>query len=1346
MENFALANKKVRDSFDQAANKLAKGKVEVDDLMEAFKSYSKVLNANEKAVLKAQEAEKKAQAIADKRIAQMRKNMEQSEAVRKNNLLKKKLDADLLSQQKQAIKISNSHSQALIEDKKRTEQANVANQRRVTQIRKLILNMKDAGKDTRAFALENKRLIQSAKKSQAGLEKLTRATKNYNTQLKLGWFNVRNFRNASGKMAPTLSVLRSKLLLVSFGLQVLTGNILVKAIKNTIQAASTFENLKVRLTSLYGSVQRGSKAFEVFNKVAATTPFQLQNVVDAGAKLKAFGVNAEEMIKPVSDLAAFMGVDVVEAAGAMGRAFAGGAGAADVLRERGILQLIKTTQGIDDLTKLTLPQFRQALQATLVDPVAGIEGSTTKLAKTYTGAVSNMQDSVSRASAQIGTHFNDLAIRVTNSIGRMANRMEDWARSDLQRLIEIAKETNDIELLAQLRKDLEDKKVENNLKHLRKEFLSLLGDLQKGDGGKFVNSLTESEGKLGGVWDLIRNINTSLNIRSSASQFINIENAEQAVNLQEALRTSLVKTLDARNNLMSETSSLWGTEKKSNMEKIVAYDDQVKLLRLLSIQMEKITGKTLDLASARTRAFGVSEARSIDKVIELIDYEGESVEKVVPAYVTLNELYKNTNQAQLAVIQSNINLIEGIEKEYGSTEESVRVLAMLNKQYNDLDPVERERVKRAKEQADETDRLKELNKEEIKSQKLRLDILKVSNPQMDIETQLKIEGIKARAKGIDTDKAWIADRREELILIKKLQTATEKWNDANSNADAIKEANKQEATTLSQRIEILKATKNNATLEDELNLAKIVAKQNDIEITTEWIKSKTEELKLIRKIAQAKKDDALAEANKNEIESMRLRIKLLKATVPNMTLEQEVELEAIKAREKGIKTGIFWRTQKATEILLTRQLTKDTKEYNDEVSKDASKKNIIENLKQENKLMGYKLKQGLVNNKNLTKEQMLKIEKIKANDEELTSDKDWIFFTEQKILLKIRLNELSEETKNNTKEAIALRIKENIANEEGNRILSARDSIIGTSVRSLGSVAGGALSAIGGGMSGNFKTDAFSNLADAQQASSTVVGSDGELDTKINNDFIKTFRINNNAKHENAELSAELRQAEIDATQAYYTQLGDMATTFIQQEAQKHKAGIMNEHKAEMSRLKDSLKYKRSSDAQKAKLEDEVNAKTNKKLKKQFRIEQLASIASVWMDAIKAQFKMVGKSPVSLGMPWTALINGMAIAQTGLIMAQKPPTAEKGGLVLGNRHSQGGTIIEAERGEFIMSRNAVQSAGIETMNKINQGGAGGGSNLTFNISGNVMSSDFVEGELADKIKTAIRRGADFGIN
>ena len=191
--------------------------------------------------------------------------------------------------------------------------------------------------------------------------------------------------------------------------------------KHAISTASQFESLKTRLRSMYGSVNQATKAFETFQRVAATTPFAVKNVVEAGASLKAFGVDAENNIKAVADLAAFMGVDVVEAAQAMGRAFAGGAGAADVLRERGILTLIKDFKGIEDLTKLTLPEFRQAMIETIQDPTAGVAGATTLLSETFEGSYSNMMDSVDRLSASIGDKLLPIAKSFTDGITNMIN-------------------------------------------------------------------------------------------------------------------------------------------------------------------------------------------------------------------------------------------------------------------------------------------------------------------------------------------------------------------------------------------------------------------------------------------------------------------------------------------------------------------------------------------------------------------------------------------------------------------------------------------------------------------------------------------------------------------------------------------------------------------------------------------------------------------------------------------------------------------------------------------------------------------------------------------------------------
>ena len=120
----------------------------------------------------------------------------------------------------------------------------------------------------------------------------------------------------------------------------------------------------------------------------------------------------------------------------------------------------------------------------------------------------------------------------------------------------------------------------------------------------------------------------------------------------------------------------------------------------------------------------------------------------------------------------------------------------------------------------------------------------------------------------------------------------------------------------------------------------------------------------------------------------------------------------------------------------------------------------------------------------------------------------------------------------------------------------------------------------------------------------------------------------------------------------------------------------------------------------------------------------------------------------------SSFVPGFSAAKGGASFA-KFVFGHTGGLIKDNgdiqRFAKGGSVnggdnvpIMAQGGEFIMSRRAVESVGVETMNRINKTGSVG--NINVNVSGNVMTQDFVEGELAVAIKKAARRGSDFGIN
>ena len=105
-----------------------------------------------------------------------------------------------------------------------------------------------------------------------------------------------------------------------------------------------------------------------------------------------------------------------------------------------------------------------------------------------------------------------------------------------------------------------------------------------------------------------------------------------------------------------------------------------------------------------------------------------------------------------------------------------------------------------------------------------------------------------------------------------------------------------------------------------------------------------------------------------------------------------------------------------------------------------------------------------------------------------------------------------------------------------------------------------------------------------------------------------------------------------------------------------------------------------------------------------------------------------------------ALVGIQGAMQIATIKGQK---YQYGGLVGGSRHSQGGTTIEAERGEFVVSRSGVNAVGLEALNRINSGMGTGNASVVINNP--IIGKDVVEDEIVPQIREALRRGSELGI-
>ena len=178
------------------------------------------------------------------------------------------------------------------------------------------------------------------------------------------------------------------------------------------------------------------------------------------------------------------------------------------------------------------------------------------------------------------------------------------------------------------------------------------------------------------------------------------------------------------------------------------------------------------------------------------------------------------------------------------------------------------------------------------------------------------------------------------------------------------------------------------------------------------------------------------------------------------------------------------------------------------------------------------------------------------------------------------------------------------------------------------------------------------------------------------------------------------------------------------------KSELQSREQAELDTLKNTEKYKNASNEEQKRMEKDVTGSFAQEKLKIWKMEKAASISQIMMNTASAVMKAYSQLGV-YGLPVATLIAGMGAVQLKAAMDAKPPSFERGGLIGGRRHSQGGTMIEAEQGEFVMSRRAVQSVGTEALNQINQGG---GTGLTLNI-----SAPLVDETILDTIIPAIQK-------
>lgn len=172
-----------------------------------------------------------------------------------------------------------------------------------------------------------------------------------------------------------------------------------------------------------------------------------------------------------------------------------------------------------------------------------------------------------------------------------------------------------------------------------------------------------------------------------------------------------------------------------------------------------------------------------------------------------------------------------------------------------------------------------------------------------------------------------------------------------------------------------------------------------------------------------------------------------------------------------------------------------------------------------------------------------------------------------------------------------------------------------------------------------------------------------------------------------------------------------------------------NEQKKEelQSQLDDNLITREEFDAETAKLDEDMKKKQAKAARKQAIQEKAMKVFNVVTDTAAGIAKAVSASPLTFGMPWSAFVGATGAAQLATILAAPLPKAARGGLIGGRPHSQGGTILEAERGEVIINKRSAKQY-LPLLSEINK--AGGGVAFTASTTGGYSAKQATRGAQA----------------
>mgnify|MGYP003648986985 CR=1 FL=1 len=170
-----------------------------------------------------------------------------------------------------------------------------------------------------------------------------------------------------------------------------------KGISAAVGAAQKIQDIGVVMNNIVGSAEGGAIALQMVRDVAQELPYDFEQIAGATPALATVSKSVKELeenTRLAADIAATTGLSFEDAASQLQRAFSGGAGAADMFREKGVLAMAGFEAGATysiDATREKLKEFGESVKGAALD-----------LNNTFSGALSQTQDRMFDFKASMG--------------------------------------------------------------------------------------------------------------------------------------------------------------------------------------------------------------------------------------------------------------------------------------------------------------------------------------------------------------------------------------------------------------------------------------------------------------------------------------------------------------------------------------------------------------------------------------------------------------------------------------------------------------------------------------------------------------------------------------------------------------------------------------------------------------------------------------------------------------------------------------------------------------------------------------------------------------------------------